>query len=147
VAASVKELQDKIRRLRLNLEKTRKKAAELKKAEETLTLDLAAAERLLASERPRRGRRHKDKTPPPSPPVVGPSHPRSVSSNGSNKTEVAVGVIASADGQGATADDIYAVFQERGIKAKRNYVFNITSRLKQAEKIEQRGGRFYLKKA
>src|SRR5438552_15191531 len=54
VAPFVKELQTKIDKLRAKLEKTHKEAAELEKTQEALTLDLAAAERLLASERPRR---------------------------------------------------------------------------------------------
>jgi hypothetical protein len=52
-------------------------------------------------------------------------------------------VIGRGDGQGITADDIWAVFQQHGVKAKKNYVFNITSRLTRTKRVEKRGDRYY----
>jgi hypothetical protein len=133
VAGLVKELQVKIERLRAEIEKTRAYEAVLK-------LDLAAAERLLASE-PRRGRRPKPK--PQNVPL--PLKPLASANNGHNKTAVAIQVIGRAADDGATAEDIWSAFQQHGLKAKKNYVFNITSRLKSKGRIDQRGDRFYLK--
>jgi hypothetical protein len=62
-----------------------------------------------------------------------------------NKTAIALSIIAAGGAGGVGIDDIERGFSERGQPLHRNYLFNITSRLKQQGRIEQRDRRYYLK--
>lgn len=135
-------LQTRVERLRTEYEKARARAADLKAKEESLASELSAYERILAVELQREGQSAPQLSKPVQPALAADLRN---TGNGHNKTVLAAAIIGATGMQGASVSDLDMGFRQHGINLQRNYLFNITSRLKSQGKIEQRGGRYYVK--
>lgn len=63
----------------------------------------------------------------------------------SNKTDIAFAIIKASGADGLETSDLDSALKARGLTFSKNYMFNITSRLKAQGKIDKRGRRYYAK--
>jgi len=147
MAGLISQLDERIAQTEREYDRARQKAIEAQATADTLAAELAAYRQARAAEERRQGKATTPaKTPTTQPSLVpGMTRQAIIARPGSGKTSVALATIAAAGPNGVSADDIANALQRFGLHFKRNYVFNITSRLKQKELIDQRGKRYYLK--
>ena len=143
--------------LRQRIDEARREVEEAKVAsqaarvrEEAAINDLAAYERTLAAELRRNG----SIATAVSTGITEPTVKRGIdlgfssfrATTKTNKTAMAFDIVEAGEPNGVTAEDVQRGFEEKGMILNRNYVFNITSRLKGQKKIEQKGNRYFVKK-
>lgn len=140
----IDQLRARLEELTKEFERARTKAQEAMAVADRLGQDVAAYSQTLAAEERRLGKTVTPAKPTTAQqPTLMPS--MKIQRGKGDKTSVAFGAITQGGAQGVTVDDIEAALKAHGFDAKRNYIFNITSRLKQGGTIEQRGKRYYVK--
>lgn len=142
--AFIDELRKLVDSTRAAYEQAQQRAQAAALEAEMLGHDLRAAERTLEALLRRDGKAPAAASVSQAQPLLAPD----LRTNGRiNKTDLAQEIIAAGGPMGVGLDDLDAGFQARGIALQRNYLFNITSRLKHQSRIEQRGKRYFVKAA
>lgn len=138
------ELQHRVESIKVELDSARKRAAQAKAEEETLSNDLAAYQRILEAESRRNG--HAGSTSS----VISEESPKRVSllpdtepANEMNKARVMRELIVENRAVGSTASSILEGLKRKGAECPPTYVYSALSRMKANGLIHKRRGKFF----
>jgi hypothetical protein len=127
-------LQHRIHETKSELQGATDKMNQLQAQRDQLASDLQGYEKTLATEMRREGQ----VVPTPLAQVELP-----LTNGHSNKTEFAREFVRSHADTGITAADLFAGFEQKGIPIKKPYIYSLVQRLKAANVIRERRGKYY----